>query len=170
MLEAMLFYGFAAVAVIAAILVVSVRNPVHSAICLIVALIAVGGIFLNLGAEFLTVVQILVYVGGIMVLFIFVIMLVSIERLKQQRAVGSNWKTALVLGVVLAAEMWIIFTRGMATLQPRGTPTPEGLSGNTEQLGWALYSKYMLPFEVASVLLLVAIIGAIIFTRKPEAD
>ena len=170
MLEAMLFYGFAGVAVIAAILVVSVRNPVHSAVCLIVALIAVAGIFLNLGAEFLTVVQILVYVGGIMVLFIFVIMLVSIERLKKQRAAGRNWKTALVLGAVLAAELGIIFTRGMAALQTRGTPAPEGLSGNTEQLGWALYMKYMLPFELASVLLLVAIIGAILFTRKSETD
>jgi NADH-quinone oxidoreductase subunit J len=170
MLEAILFYGFSSVAVIAAILVVSVRNPVHSAVCLVVALIAVAGIFLNLGAEFLTVVQILVYVGGIMVLFIFVVMLVSVERLQKQPMAGRNWKTAVVLGVVLAAEMGVLFTRGMAALQTRGTPTPEGLSGNTQQLGWAIYMKYMLPFEVASVLLLVAIIGAIVFTRKSEAD
>lgn len=170
MVETLLFYAFASVAVIAAILVVTVRNPVHSALFLIATLISVAGIFLNLGAEFVTAVQILVYVGGIMVLFLFVVMLVSVEQLQRQPMGGRNWKTAVVLGVVLAGELSAFYWRGLTEFQAQGTPVPGGLSGNTQQVGWALYMKYMLPFEVASVLLLVAIVGAVIYTRKRDVD
>ena len=169
-MEVIIFYAFASVTLIMAVLVISVRNPVHSAICLIATLISVAAIFLSLGAEFLTAVQILVYVGGIMVLFLFVVMLVSVERLQRMPRFTKNWKTAVVLGIVLAAELSIFYWKGVADFQSTGTPIPAELVGNTEQVGWSLYLQYMLPFEIASILLLVAIIGAVVYTRKREAD
>lgn len=170
MLASLLFYVLGTVAVVTAIMVITVRNPVHSALCLVGTLIAVAGLFLNLGAEFMAAVQILVYVGGIMVLFLFVVMLVSVEQLKRMPIAAGNWKTSAILGIVLAVELSVFSSRGLLELKAKGTPTPPGLTGNTAQVGWALYSKYMLPFEVASVLLLVAIVGAVIYTRKNETD
>jgi len=169
MWEALLFYLLAAVTVIFAIMVVTARNPVHSALFLGGTLIAVAGLFLLLGAEFLTAVQIMVYVGGIMVLFLFVVMLYSLERWGQGALLSPNWKTAIVLGVVLLAELLLFTWKGLSTFSVSGMPVPQEIQGNTESLGWALYQQYLLPFEVASVLLLVAILGAVLFTRKPTA-
>ena len=166
----LLFYLSGLVAVVATALVITRTNAVHALLYLIVSLLAVALIFFILGAPFVAALEVIIYAGAIMVLFIFVIMLVSVERLQKQPMAGKNWKTAVVLGAVLAAEMAVFFSRGMSVLQARGTPPPAGLSGNTQQVGWALYMKYMLPFEVASVLLLVAIIGAVVFTRKARED
>src|SRR3954447_16838885 len=105
MLEAMLFYVFGAVAVLSAILVISQRNVVHSAMFLAVTLLSVAGIFLTLHAEFLAGVQVIVYVGGILVLFIFVIMLIAVERNVHERQFNRQWTIALLVAAILIVEI-----------------------------------------------------------------
>ena len=168
-MDVFLFYILAFILVVFAILTVTAGNPVRSAVYLISALVAVAGLFVLLKAEFLGAVQILVYVGGIMVLFLFVIMLVSVREVKKQRKAGPQWKTALVLGVVLSAELIFLVVRGTAAFDTE--LAGQGLivqaqTGNTEKVAEVLYSTYLLPFEIASVLLLVAIVGAVVLSKK----
>ena len=168
-METYLFYALALILVTFSILTVTARNPVRSAVYLVSALLAVAGFFFLMEAEFVGAVQVLVYVGGIMVLFLFVIMLVSIEALDRQPKVSRQWRTGLVLAVVLCLELSLLIFRATVSLE-------EGLaeSGiitttetmNTEAVGTVLYSTYLLPFEIASVLLLVAIVGAVVLAKK----
>jgi NADH-quinone oxidoreductase subunit J len=168
-METYLFYALALILVTFSILTVTARNPVRSAVYLVSALLAVAGFFFLMEAEFVGAVQVLVYVGGIMVLFLFVIMLVSIEALERQPKLSRQWRTGVVLAVVLCLELGLLIFRGTVSLE-------EGLaeSGiiantetmNTEAVGAVLYSTYLLPFEIASVLLLVAIVGAVVLAKK----
>ena len=168
-METYLFYALALILVTFSILTVTARNPVRSAVYLVSALLAVAGFFFLMEAEFVGAVQVLVYVGGIMVLFLFVIMLVSIESLERQPKMSRQWRTGVVLAVVLCLELSLLIFRGTVSLE-------EGLaeSGiiattetmNTEAVGTVLYSTYLLPFEIASVLLLVAIVGAVVLAKK----
>ena len=162
------FYFFAGLAVLGAILTVTVRNVVHSAIFLITSLLATAGIFLTLGAQFIFAVQIILYVGGIMVLFVFVIMLVNLDVALHQLQFNRQKWVAVLLTVVLCTQLGfaIWFARTQGTLD-----IPTGRAGsldakNVEQFGLALFEKYALPFEIASVLLLVALIGAVVMTKK----
>ncbi len=168
-MDVVLFYILAGILVVFAILTVTAANPVRSAVCLATALVAVAGLFVLLKAEFLGMVQILVYVGGIMVLFLFVIMLVSVREVERQRKVGPQWKTALVLGVVLSAELIFLVVKGTdgfdTELAGQGLIV-QAQTLNTESVGMLLYSTYLLPFEIASVLLLVAIVGAVVLSKK----
>lgn len=169
MMETALFYLLAAILVTFAVLTITARNPVRSAVYLISALLAVAGLFLLLKAEFVTAVQILVYVGGIMVLFLFVIMLVSVREAVGQRTVSRQWKTAVALALLLSAELLLFLVNGATVFETRSAGrgvmvAPETL--NAQTVGQVLYSTYLLPFEIASVLLLVAIIGAVVLSRK----
>ncbi len=168
-MEAALFYIMATMLVAFAILTVMASNPVRSAVYLISALLSMAGLFFLLGAEFVGAVQILVYVGGIMVLFLFVIMLVSVRELESQRKVDRQWKTALVLGIVLSFELVFLVVRG-ADVFRTDTIDQEWIlqtqTLNTETVGGLLYGTYLLPFEIASVLLLVAMIAAVVLTQK----
>src|SRR5262249_785622 len=150
-----LFYFFAAMAIVSAILMVTRRNIVHAAVFLISTLLATAGIFLQLEAEFLFVVQIILYVGGIMVLFIFVIMLVNLDVSLRQVQFNRQKYVAVVLSLVLAAQvffaLWI--ARGGLNLTHPAERMP---ARNTEAVGDAIFQHYMLPFEIASILLLVA--------------
>jgi NADH-quinone oxidoreductase subunit J len=166
MWETLLFYCLASVIVLFAVMVVLMRNPVHCALCLGGTLISVAGLFLLLQAEFLTAVQVIVYVGGIMVLFLFVVMLYSLEKWGKAALLSRNWKTAAALGLVLMGELIVFSWKGLSVFQVEANPIPPTILGNAESLGWALYQQYLLPFEVASVLLLVAILGAVLYTRK----
>lgn len=162
------FYFFAGLAVLGAILTVTVRNVVHSAIFLVTSLLATAGIFLTLGAQFVFAVQIVLYVGGIMVLFIFVIMLVNLDVALHQVQFNRQKWVALLLTVTLGGLLVsaIFFARMQGTLEipvgRTGTLSPQ----NVEQFGLALFEKFALPFEIASVLLLVALIGAVVMTKK----
>src|ERR1700745_4413900 len=118
MLDQAIFYFFAGVAVVSAILTVTRRNVVHSAIFLITALLATAGIFLELRAEFLFIVQIILYIGGIMVLFVFVIMLVNLDVALHQVRFNRQWLVALVLGVVLGAQVLMAFKLGAGAFAP----------------------------------------------------
>jgi NADH-quinone oxidoreductase subunit J len=168
MLDAALFYIFGALALGGGILTITRHNTVHSAIWLITSLLGVAGIYLLQGAEFLAGVQVILYVGGIMVLFLFVIMLVNLDvEAKQKSFTGQKW-IALACMVFLAIQ-GMLFLRvgaGRFELGPAGVSTaPEGL-GNVEQISRDLFSQYLLPFELASILLLVAIIGAVVMAKK----
>lgn len=169
MWDKLIFYFFAGIAVVSAVLVVTRRNAVHSAVFLITALLATAGIFLQLRAEFLFIVQIILYVGGIMVLFVFVIMLVNLDvALQQVQFNRQTWVAAIValaLGAQLGLTLWSPRLPG-AALGAGGVPAASQLPPNTESISQSLFGTYMLPFEIASILLLVAMIGAVIMARK----
>lgn len=159
------FYVLAAVAVASALLVITRRNPVHSAIFLIITLLSVALIFLQLHAEFVAAVQIILYVGGIMVLFLFAIMLTNLDVAVRQAPFNRQWLVAGLATLILLGEFAgaIYLWRGEASLpaQPAAMVQP-----NTELIGRTLYQNYMLPFEVASLLLLVAMVGAVLMGRR----
>ena len=170
MLDKVIFYFFAGIAVGSAALMVTRRNAVHSAIFLIATLLATAGIFLQLRAEFIFIVQIILYVGGIMVLFIFVIMLVNLDvALHQMKFARQKW-VALVVTLALSAQVGVMFwTTGKMPGQgfPILTAAPANrLPPNAEAVAKSLFSSYLLSFEIASVLLLVAMIGAVVMAKK----
>ena len=168
-METYLFYTLALILVLFSILTVTARNPVRSALYLVSALLAIAGLFFLMEAEFVGAVQVLVYVGGIMVLFLFVIMLVSVDALERQPKANRQWRTGLILAVVLCIELSVFIFQGTGSLEkamagPGIIVNPKTL--NTEAVGTVLYSTYLLPFEIASVLLLVAIVGAVVLAKK----
>jgi NADH-quinone oxidoreductase subunit J len=172
--EQVLFYVFAALAVISAIFVITVKNVVHSAVALAVTLLSVAGIFLTLRAEFLAGVQVIVYVGGILVLFVFVIMLISIERSVVERQFNRQWVVALITALLLIGELGFVAWKGKDSLVvPEGAAVQSvlGVTGNSQLVGETLYGQYLLPFEIASILLLVAIVGSVALSkRKTQAQ
>ena len=174
MLELVLFYIFAAIAVMSAILLITRHNVVHSAAFLGSTLFAVAGIFLTLHAEFLAGVQVIVYVGGILVLFVFVIMLISLERSTVERQFNRQWLIALIAAAALIAEFAYGIYRGKDSfvLPPADAQiTTDTLTGNSQVVGNALFTSFLLPFEIASILLLVAIVGAVVLAkRKTQVD
>jgi NADH-quinone oxidoreductase subunit J len=164
------FYGLAAAAIISGLLVITRRNAVHSALALIITLLSVAGLYLMLYAPFVAGVQIIVYAGGIMVLFLFVIMLVNIERASKERQFNRMWPVGLVASCALLALFLGAFSKGKALLPDRMVQLPEAT--NTQQVAAMLYGEagkmgeYTFAFEIASLLLLVAILGAVIMTKK----
>ena len=164
------FYGLAAAAIISGLLVITRRNAVHSALALIITLLSVAGLYLMLYAPFVAGVQIIVYAGGIMVLFLFVIMLVNIERASKERQFNRMWPVGLVASCALLALFLGAFSKGKALLPDRMVQLPEAT--NTQQVAAMLYGEagkmgeYTFAFEIASLLLLVAIWGAVIMTKK----
>ena len=165
---ALVFWLFALTVVVAAVLVVTLRNPMYSAIALLLSFLSVAVLFLLQHAEFLAGVQMFVYGGGIMVLFLFVIMLVNLQGLSESSRFLAQLPVALVLAVVAVAAFGAV----IAGLDFGGVAGPvvevvEGRElGNTETVAWSLYRHYLLPFEVASVFLLVAMIGAVVLGRR----
>ena len=158
------FYMLSAVAVVSAILVITRKNPVHSAISLIFTLLALAGLYLMLYAPFVAGVQIILYAGGIMVLFLFVIMLVNIERAQREEQFNHQWHVGILASLALGGLFLYVFQRGSAIfpVNPVSMPEPQ----NTQQVGMALFRNYLLPFEIASLLLLVAIVGAVVMAKK----
>ncbi len=166
-----MFYILAALTVASAVGVIAFRNPVHSAISLLASFLFVAALFILRHAEFLAAVQVLVYAGGIMVLFLFVIMLVNVRKLGPGEVfLAGKAPAAVAAGVLLGALIAFGYLAG--SLAPAG-PGSEALrmvdgaaAGNTEAVAWLLYRQYLIPFEVVSVVLLVAMVGAIIFGRR----
>ncbi len=160
---ALIFYLLASIAVVSAAMVIMSRHPVHSAIYLVLTFLCIAGVYLLLEAEFVAMVQVLVYAGGIMVLFLFVIMLVNLKDVAGPR-VRLQATISGLLGASLIGLILYVFTRGDLPANVGASTLREG--GNIQNIGWSLYRDYLLPFEVASVLLLVAMIGAIILARQ----
>jgi NADH-quinone oxidoreductase subunit J len=165
---AFFFYLLSATAVIGGMLVITRKNAVHSALALITALLAQAGLYLMLYAPFVAGVQIILYAGGIMVLFLFVIMLINIERTMKERQFNKQWLIGIVAAAALGGLFISVYTKGKS-LFPDGRPIyAEGQ--NTQAIAELLYGQhngmYMFSFEIASLLLLVAIIGAVVMAKK----
>ena len=164
-LPSLFFYALAAIILVGGMLTITRRSAIHSAIWLIVTLVGVAGLYLNQQAEFLAAVQVLLYIGGIMVLFLFVIMLVNLDEAAKQRQFNRQWSIALGCTLVLLAELAYFLVKGKESFN-FAEPGGGSLQPNTQLVAYALYRDYMLPFEIASLLLLVAIIGAVIMAKK----
>ncbi|HEY5627448.1 MAG TPA: NADH-quinone oxidoreductase subunit J [Nitrospira sp.] len=164
MMEQLFFFYFALVIAVTSMLVVALRNPVYSALSLLIMFFHVAGLYVTLHAEFLAAVQVIVYAGAILVLYLFVVMLLN---LKQDDRYHQQWPVAGLIGATLLLEGIVLsLAKGHRAAVPTNTETTvEGL-GNTEALGDVLYSTYLFPFEVASLILLVAMIGAIILAKR----
>jgi NADH-quinone oxidoreductase subunit J len=150
-----------------AVLTITRKSAVHSAIWLIVSLAGVAGLYLLQDAQFLFVVQIMLYVGGIMVLFLFVIMLVNLDEAAKQRQFNKQWWLALGCVAVVAVEVLYALRKGAAGFQLAGpAAAAQGTEGNVERIAEVLFSQYLLPFEIASILLLVAVVGSVVMAKK----
>jgi NADH-quinone oxidoreductase subunit J len=169
MLEAVVFYTLAAFILGFGVLVVTARNTVHSVLFLVANFLCVAVVFVMLAAEFLAIIQVLVYAGGIVVLYLFVVMLVNLKRPPEAPLDARRQSRAgFVLAAVLLAELSaiLVYTAGRPAPAPVPGPVAAAGIGNTEAVGMLLYTDYLIPFEVASMLLLVAMVGAIILARK----
>jgi NADH-quinone oxidoreductase subunit J len=167
MVELILFYIFAVIAVISAVAVVSVRNPVHSAVYLIVTLLQVAAIFVLLRAPFLAAVQVFIYVGAVMVLFLFAVMVLNIGRERVQEHIHAQGPFAVVAAVAFFILMALTVFKGK--IPDSAVKLSDTLLGkNTEVLGKLLYTKYIFPFEVVSLLLLIALVGAIVLVMNEK--
>ena len=158
------FYLLSGIMLIGGILVITRKNPVHSALALIVTLLAQASIYLMLYAPFVAGVQIILYAGGIMVLFLFVIMLVSIERVQKERQFNSQWVVGIIAATALGGLFMAVYTKGKDIFPEHALPMVE--NDNTQRIATMLYGQYMFAFEIASLLLLVAIIGAVVMAKK----
>ena len=170
----LLFYALAALTIAGGVGVITLKNPVHAALALLFTFLMVAALFILRHAEFLAAVQVLVYAGGILVLFLFVIMLVNVKGLTPDTAFLSGIAPLAILVGVLAGLLLIgiIITGTFATGSgdPAALQTVDGEEvGNTEAVGMSLYTTYLVPFEIVSVVLLVAMIGAIILGRRDAA-
>src|SRR5579863_4757942 len=168
MLAALAFYLFAAVLIASAMMVIAARNPVHSVLFLILAFVNAAGLFVLLGAEFLAMILIVVYVGAVAVLFLFVVMMLDIDFAELKRGALQYLPFGGLIGLILAAELimaggvWVLKPAAMAA---KAHATPAGVT-NTEALGRILYTDYVYYFQIAGLVLLVAMIGAIVLTLR----
>jgi NADH-quinone oxidoreductase subunit J len=166
LIDTALFYIFAVMVLGGGVLTITRRNAVHSAMSLIVSLLGVAGLYLLQQAEFLFAVQIVLYVGGIMVLFLFVIMLVNLDQAAKERQFNRQWLVALGAVAAVGAEVGYFLYKGKNAFHfaEPGAAWPPG--GNTEIVADSLFSTYLLPFEIASLLLLVAVVGSVVMAKK----
>lgn len=166
------FYAFAAVTVMSAVAVISVRNPVHAALFLVLTFFTVACTWLIAGAEFLGVALILVYVGAVMVLFLFVVMMIDIDIEHLRRDFWTYVPMASIVGALIIAEMAIVLVRNFIgttnAVLPPGAQDPN--YSNTAALGKLIYTDYVYAFEVAGIILLVAIVAAVALTLRRRKD
>ena len=163
-----IFYVFAAILVFAALRVITVRNPVHAALWLVLSFFTAAAIWLLLGAEFLAIVLVLVYVGAVMVLFLFVIMMLDVNFDDLRRNFKSYLPVGAAVGALVLIEMVLVILAGASAAGAPKQSAPAG--SNTEALGRLLYVDYVYPFELAAVLLLVAIVAAITLTHRKRRE
>jgi len=173
-ITAIFFYLFAAMCIASAIMVVTARNPVHSVLFLIIAFVNASGLFMLLGAEFLAMILIVVYVGAVAVLFLFVVMMLDVDFAELRQGFLSYLPVGFLVGAILLAELlfivgaWVI-APGVPKAITARIPSASDIS-NTQALGLVLYTRYVYFFEAAGVILLVAMIGAIVMTLHHRPD
>jgi len=164
MVEAVAFYVLAALILGFGVLVITAKSTVHSVLYLVADFLCVAALYVMLQAQFLAVIQVMVYAGGIVVLYLFVVMLVNLKRPPEAHADPRRLgRLGLAMAAAVLVELVAIFTLGWARPSPSGGGL---LPDNVKQLGLALYQDYLIPFEVASVLLLAAMIGAIVMAKR----
>ena len=169
-LQALFFYLFAFVAVASAFMVIAARNPVHSVLFLILTFFNAAGLFLLTGAEFLAMILLVVYVGAVAVLFLFVVMMLDVDFASLRAGFMQYLPIGAVIGAILLAELILVFASGSVDIKKPGavsmpTPDPDKIP-NTEALGNILYTHYGYLFQIAGLILLVAMIGAIVLTHR----
>jgi len=171
-ISSIFFYTFSTVMLFAAFKVITSRNPVHSALYLVLCFFQASAIWMLLQAEFLSITLILVYVGAVMVLFLFVVMMLDINIEAMRKGFWSHFPLAASIGAVLALELASVLLGGFRLTQaPVTAALPEGQQySNTKELGIVLYTEYLYPLEVAAVILLVAIVAAIALTLRERKD
>ena len=166
-LEIIIFGALALIAVVSAVMMIVSRNAVHSALFLVVVMSALAVFFLGLWAPFIAMVQVAVYAGAIMVLFLFVIMLLGAE--KTGARLMLSWQTPVAIGLAVAVViLGALLLLNTAPFQVVDLPSTEIVQGTAEAIGLALYSVWLFPFEAVSILLLVAMIGAVVMTRQDD--
>lgn len=166
MIEALVFYLFAFITVASGIMVISARNPVHSVLWLILAFFNSAGLFVLLGAEYIAMTLVIVYVGAVAVLFLFVVMMLDINITEMRQGFLQYMPVGLSIGVILLIQLFVIV--GGWTIEVNGQPalpTPDGVS-NAHAIGLVLYTDYVYLFQAAGLILLVAMIGAIVLTLR----
>ncbi len=166
-IQSAVFYFFAAVLVLSALAMITVRNPVHAALFLVLAFFTSAALWLLLEAEFLGIALVLVYVGAVMVLFLFVVMMLDINIAKVRAGFAKYLPLGILVGAVMVVEMFVVLNSPAFDLQ-KPPPKPANYD-NTQELGELLYTQYVYPFEIAGVILLVAIIAAITLTMRKRA-
>lgn len=162
------FYVFAAILVFASLRVITARNPVHSALFLVLAFFSASALWMLLEAEFLAISLVLVYVGAVMVLFLFVVMMVDLNMDKIRAGFWKNLPVATIVGCLIAFQMSVILLRGF--WDPQASAAPAQADNNTLALGKLLFTEYLYPFEVAALILLVAMVAAIALTLRKRKD
>jgi len=165
--QTVLFYVFSVILVVAAVRVITARNPVHAALFLVLSFFSAAGIWLLLQAEFLAIVLVLVYVGAVMVLFLFVVMMLDINLDKMREGFWNYFPLAATIGVIIALEMAAVLLRSFWSGE---APASAATIGQTKPLGKLIYTEYIYAFEIAAVILLVAIVAAVALTLRRRKD
>lgn len=164
MIGVIAFYAFATVLIASSLLVITAKNPVHSVLFLILAFFNAAGLFVLLGAEFVAMILVIVYVGAVAVLFLFVVMMLDIDFVKLRKGAKQFVPLGALVGIALLAELVMLY---QAWPKPPALPTPDILDvDNTKAIGNVLYTQYVFPFQVSGLILLVAMIGAIVLTLR----
>jgi len=167
MISALAFYLFAGILVFSALMVISARNPVHSVLFLILGFFNASGLFILLGAEFIAMILVIVYVGAVAVLFLFVVMMLDISFTDLRKGAMQYVPMGLLIGGVLLFEFFVLFSTWQFAPQAMDNlASPDTGAGNTEALGSLIYTQYVLPFQMSGLILLVAMIGAIVLTLR----
>ena len=172
MIQAFAFYLFATIMIASGVMTIAARNPVHSVLWLILAFFNAAGLFLILGAEFIAMLLVIVYVGAVAVLFLFVVMMLNVDFAELRAGFARYWPFATILAVLLLAEMGFAvsaWTAGGIAPGVKAAPT-DAARPNIEALGEILYTRYLYIFEGAGLVLLVAMIGAIVLTHRRRSD
>ena len=163
------FYLMAAVTLVSALMVIMARNPVHSVLWLILTFFSAAGLFVLIGAEFIAMLLVVVYVGAVAVLFLFVVMMLDVDFVELKDGTLRYWPFAMLVGIVFAAEIFMASVMGVHS-RPDAFDAAPGADTNAEAIGQVMYTEYLLLFQLAGIVLLIAMIGAIVLTlrHRPE--
>lgn len=174
MIEALFFYVFSALLIVSGVMVISARNPVHAVLFLILAFFNAAALFVMLGAEFIAMILVIVYVGAVAVLFLFVVMMLDIDFAALRKGMTRHLPVSILVGIAMLAELvWVYFAKydQVAAMNRTAQPVPDAAAvTNTHALGDILYTHYVYPFQISGLILLVAMIGAITLTLRSRPE
>ncbi len=168
MMSKIIFIYFALVIVASALLTITRRNPVHSIMFMLLLFFHIAGVFVLLHAEFLAAVQLIVYAGAILILYLFVVMLLNVDKESSAARANRFWPWMIAFGVLIAGEIMLLVSHGSFPAEAGQSMSLAGTG--VKELGIVLYQKYLIPFEIASVILLVGLIGAVMLAKKRTSD
>ncbi|HYA88246.1 MAG TPA: NADH-quinone oxidoreductase subunit J [Nitrospirota bacterium] len=164
MMHKLIFIYFATVILLSAVMMITRRNPIHSVMFMLLLFFHIAGVFVLLNAEFLAAVQLIVYAGAILILYLFVVMLLNVDRESSAARANRYWGWMVGFGVVIATEIILLVSRG--TFSAEAGQTMQLSGSGVRELGGLLYRNYLVPFEAASIILLVGLVGAVMLAKK----